>query len=133
MGRAWARAQFDVICFRKTLASLMDATLDQQDPSCRNWFAANTYSVTKQLQKVTFLMQVLPGGTMLLDEGFDDTQVMMNRDSFGRQFERACVPRQSDTDDVKSFQAFRTQIDGVRVLVCTAIAFKGPSEIPIGF
>jgi len=128
-------SQYDFVCFRKTLASLMDATLDQVDPQYRNWFAANTYSVTKQLQKVTFLLQVLPNGTMLLDEGFDDTQVMMNKDSFGRQFERACVPRkggeETTGEDVKTFQAYATSIDGFRVLVCTPPDAMMDDERPV--
>ena len=40
-------AGYDVVCYRRTLASLMDTTLD---PANDNWFSAHTYDVTQQLE-----------------------------------------------------------------------------------
>jgi hypothetical protein len=60
---------------------------------------------------------------------------MMNKDSFGRQFERACVPRkggeETTEEDVKTFQAFATSIDGFRVLVCTPPDAMTDDERPV--
>eukprot|EP00238_Polyblepharides_amylifera_P006209 CAMPEP_0196577198 /NCGR_PEP_ID=MMETSP1081-20130531/6303_1 /TAXON_ID=36882 /ORGANISM="Pyramimonas amylifera, Strain CCMP720" /LENGTH=388 /DNA_ID=CAMNT_0041896053 /DNA_START=108 /DNA_END=1274 /DNA_ORIENTATION=+ len=106
--------EYDVVCFRRTLSSLMDATLD---PVHEGWFALDTNNSLSQLQKVSFLMKRLSNGTLLIDEGFNDSSLLMNSDSFGRQFERLCVIKPSP--HVKPFQAYEIPLSKVRMLVFT--------------
>ncbi|KAK3237251.1 hypothetical protein CYMTET_52659 [Cymbomonas tetramitiformis] len=95
-----AAESFDVICYRRTLGRLVDATLDPE----AGWFSSFTYPLLDKLQSMSFLIQVSEHGTLLIDEGFDYDRLQKNADSYGRQFEGQCVHQEDN--ETKLFQSY---------------------------